>query len=247
MGWPHIWLALIPWKDSSLRVGRSMLWQIVSVRWTWGCLVMCTSTSSLCCCCMTLLITPSTWLGWVAWWPIPLGFVILLVQISEIAGYDEDVVFLVVPDKSEFSRHLVTGSCTLGQIINMIKESELDRLSTPWAVVRVSCLLSRWGTVEKDQGMAEGSPMGEGASESSLALDADEPIFMKENVRLGPFQTQILECRVKQPIGESAQVMVMPLRGRESQPGGVHPWPLDCMPCTCTPGSKWVAARCLWW
>ena len=56
----------------------------------------------------------------------PLGFVIL--QVSEIAGYDEDVVFLVVPDESEFSRHvsLVIGMCTLGRIVNVIKESELD-------------------------------------------------------------------------------------------------------------------------
>ena len=34
----------------------------------------------------------------------PLSFVILRVQVSEIAGYNEDVIFLVVPDKSEFSR-----------------------------------------------------------------------------------------------------------------------------------------------
>ena len=32
----------------------------------------------------------------------PLSFVILCVQVQEIAGYDEDVVFLVVPDESEF-------------------------------------------------------------------------------------------------------------------------------------------------
>ena len=30
----------------------------------------------------------------------PLGFVILHVQVQEIAGYDEDVVFLVVPNES---------------------------------------------------------------------------------------------------------------------------------------------------
>ena len=46
---------------------------------------------------------------------------------------------------------------------------------------------------------------------------------MKENVRLGPFQTQILKCRVKPLIGESAHVIVMPLRAGESQLGGVHP------------------------
>ena len=32
----------------------------------------------------------------------PLGFVILLVQVSEIAGYDEDVIFLVVPWSQSF-------------------------------------------------------------------------------------------------------------------------------------------------
>ena len=36
----------------------------------------------------------------------PLGFVILCMQVREIAGYDEDVVFLVVPDKSEFGHRV---------------------------------------------------------------------------------------------------------------------------------------------
>ena len=48
---------------------------------------------------------------------------------------------------------------------------------------------------------------------------------MKENVRLGPFQIQILECKVKPLTGESAKVMVMPLKARESQ---LHrTWPLS--------------------
>ena len=50
-------------------------------------------------------------------------FVILRVQVSKIAGYDEDVVFLVVANESNFSRCmlLVVGTCTLGRIINVIK------------------------------------------------------------------------------------------------------------------------------
>ena len=32
----------------------------------------------------------------------PLGFVILHVQVWGIAGYDEDMVFLVVPEESDF-------------------------------------------------------------------------------------------------------------------------------------------------
>ena len=159
----------------------------------------------------------------------PLSFVILQVQVSEITGYNKDVVFLVVPNESEFSQHipLMTATCTLGRIVNVMKEIELDRLSTSRAMVRASCLLSRQGTVIADPGTAGDGPAEEGAAtpESPVGWEVDEPVFMKENVRLGLFQTQILECKVKPLIGESAHVMVMPLRAGESQPGGVWPLP----------------------
>ena len=71
-------------------------------------------------------------------------FVILRVQVKEIMGYDEDIIFLIVPDGSEFSTWvpLVIGTCMLGCIVNVIKESELDMLSPPWVVVRASRFLS---------------------------------------------------------------------------------------------------------
>ena len=74
----------------------------------------------------------------------------------------------------------------------MIKESELDRLSAPWAVVRATHLLSRQDTVVEDQGAAGNSPTDEGAitPELSFGLDVYEPILMKENVRLGQFSMQ---------------------------------------------------------
>ena len=153
-----------------------------------------------------------------------LGFMILKVQVKEITSYNEDVVFLFVSDKSEFSQHvpIMIGTCTLGRIINMIKESEMDRLSTPWAMVRASHLLSWQGTVVEDLGMAGDVPMEQGAVvlKPPTSQDLDEPVFMKENVRLGPFQTQILECRVKPLIGESAHIMVTPCRAGETQPSG---------------------------
>ena len=73
-----------------------------------------------------------------------LGFIILCMQVWEITGYDEDVVFLVVPDESEFGRRvpLVMGTCTIGRIINIIQESEIGHLSTPWATARMVQLLS---------------------------------------------------------------------------------------------------------
>ena len=60
----------------------------------------------------------------------PMRFVILWIQVTEITGYDEDVVFLVIPDELEFSRcmPLILGTCTLCRIVNVIKESKLNRL-----------------------------------------------------------------------------------------------------------------------
>ena len=48
---------------------------------------------------------------------------------------------------------------------------------------------------------------------------------MKENVRLVPFQTQILECKTRPLLGKSTHVMEMPLKAGASQPGGVQPLP----------------------
>ena len=153
-----------------------------------------------------------------------LGFMILRVQVKEITSYVKYIVFLVMADESEFSRcvPIVIGTCTLDRIINVIKESEMDRLSTPWAMVRASHLLSQWGTVAEDPGTAGDGPTEQGAMvlELPASQDLDEPVYSKENVRVGPFQTQILELRVKPLLGESAHVMVTPLRSGEAQPGG---------------------------
>ena len=81
--------------------------------------------------------------------------------------------------------------------------------------------------------MAGDGPMELGimALKPLVSQDLDEPVFMKENVRLGTFQTQILECRVKPLIGESAHVMVTPSRAGETQSVG-------CMFCIHTLGTK---------
>ena len=90
-----------------------------------------------------------------------------------------------------------------------------------------SHLLSWLDTVAADPGTVSDGPLEEGAAaaEHPTGWDLDKPVFMRENVRLGPFQTQILECRVKPLIGESAHVMVTPLRAEETQPGGAWPLP----------------------
>ena len=115
-----------------------------------------------------------------------LSFVILRVQVREIAGYDEDVVFLVVPDESEFGQMvpLVIGTCTIGRIISVIQESEIDRLSMPWATSRmVQLLFCQKSTTVLTSGSAE--TQVEGASGGPQEGDMDELVTMREC----PFRT----------------------------------------------------------
>ena len=120
-----------------------------------------------------------------------LGFVILHMQVWEITGYDEDVVFLVVPDESEFGWRvpLVTGTCTIGRIINVIWESEIDHLSMPWATARMAQLLScQKSTAVFASESAETEV--EGASGRPPEGDVDELVMVRESVCLGPFKNQ---------------------------------------------------------
>ena len=133
-----------------------------------------------------------------------LGFVILHMQVREIVGYDEDVVFLVVPDESEFGWRvpLVIGTGTIGRIINVIWESEIDHLSMPWATARMAQLLS---CLRRMAVPASGSV-------ETQSEDVDELVMVKESVYLGPFQTEIIEGWVRPLLGDTAHVMVTPLR-----------------------------------
>ena len=82
----------------------------------------------------------------------PLGYVIIQVQVDGVQGYGEDQIALVIPDLSNFAAWIpvILGTPTIGHIINMMKEAEVDALVTPWVNARVAYLLSvhRMMTVE---------------------------------------------------------------------------------------------------
>ena len=132
--------------------------------------------------------------GW-TWWSMhmSLGICNREAQVKEVAGYDEDAVFLVVPDGSAFGKRvpLIIGTCTLARVINVIKESELDQISTPWAMVHLAQLLS-WCVVTEESPQCEAS----GGQDAPMTDEMDEIIYMKDNVCVGPFQAEILKGRV---------------------------------------------------
>ena len=157
----------------------------------------------------------------------PLGFVILCVQVREITGYDEEVVFLVVPNESEFGCRvpLVIGTCTIGRIINVIWESEIDCLSMPWAMVWMAQLLSCWKGMAVSTLESTREAQSEGASRGPQEVDIDELVTVRENVCLGPFQMEIIEGWVKPLLGDMAHVMITPLKAGEGQSQEARPLP----------------------
>ena len=156
----------------------------------------------------------------------PLGFVILCMQVLGVAGYDEDVVFLVVSDESYLGRRvpLVVGTCTISRLINVICKSKTDSLTMPWSTTRVVQLLSCW------LGMVVPGPEGaetleEGACGGSPEVNVDELVMVWESVHLGPFQTEIIEGQVRPLLGSTSYVMITSLKA-ECQQHETKPLPL---------------------
>ena len=64
----------------------------------------------------------------------------------EFRGYNEDQIALVIQDFSNFATRVpvILGTPTIGQVINVMKEAEMDILAMPWANARAVHLLAVW-------------------------------------------------------------------------------------------------------
>ena len=79
----------------------------------------------------------------------PLGYVIILVQVDRVQGYDKDQIAQVITDLSNFVAQVpvILGTPTISCITNVIKEKEIDTLAVPWVNVQVAYLLAvQWDT-----------------------------------------------------------------------------------------------------
>ena len=73
-----------------------------------------------------------------------LGYVVIWVQVDRVWGYNEDQIALVIPDFSNFVARVpvILGMPTIGQVVNVMKEVEMDALAMPWVNARAAHLLS---------------------------------------------------------------------------------------------------------
>ena len=109
----------------------------------------------------------------------------------------------------------------LGHIINVIKESELDRISTPWAMVHLAQLLSRHVMADE----SSTSEVFRRSGHAPVTEEVDEVVELKDNVCVGPFQMEILKGRAEKAPTYHTHIMIAPLRHTAVESGKAHPLP----------------------
>ena len=73
-----------------------------------------------------------------------LGYVMISVQVDRVQGYDKDQIAQIILDISNFAMRvpIILGTPTIGRVVNVMKEAEMDALAMPWAKARAAHLLA---------------------------------------------------------------------------------------------------------
>ena len=122
----------------------------------------------------------------------PIGYIIMSMQINGISGYNKDQVALMARSSTEFAHHVpvILGTPTMDQAIRALKESEIDRLATPWACVRKSTLLRAATTrVAAIRAYVAMKPID--------VVGYEEPVHLLMAEVVKPFKTLVVKARTK--------------------------------------------------
>ena len=74
----------------------------------------------------------------------PLGYMIIRVQVDGVWGYDKDQIALIILDFSNSAGRvpIILGTPTIGRVVNVMREAEMDALAMPWVNARAAHLLA---------------------------------------------------------------------------------------------------------
>ena len=131
---------------------------------------------------------------------------VILVQGDRVQGYDEDQIALVIWDFSNFATRvpIILGIPTIGRVVNVMKEAEMDALAMPLVNARVAHLLA----------MHRMMPMkvGDGQEEKFDMNDNDPLMYTQKVETLQPFSSHIISVKTGEVyLGECINVMVQDL------------------------------------
>ena len=147
----------------------------------------------------------------------PLGYVVIWVQVDGVRGYDEDQIALVIPDFSKFAARVpvILRMPTICQVVNVMREAEMDALAMPWANARVAHLLlvHRMITIRVDNGQEEKFDVN----------DYDSLMYTQKAETIEPFSSHIVFVKTgKAYVGECINTVVQALQTQDgSLPQGL--------------------------
>ena len=135
-----------------------------------------------------------------------LGYVIIQVQVDGVWGYDEDQIALIIPDFSNFAVRvpIILGTPTIGRVVNMMREVEMDALAIPWANARAAHLLA----IRRMAPVKVGNDREEGYN-----TNQDGFVMHTQKVEtLEPFSSHVIPMKTTEAhLGEHLNVMVQAL------------------------------------
>ena len=143
----------------------------------------------------------------------PLGYVVIWVQVDGVWGYDEDDIALVILDFSNFAARVpvILGMPTIGRVVNVMKEAEMDAMAMPWANARVAHLLSVHRVMPME--------VGDGQEEKFDMNDNDQVMYTQKVETIEPFSSHIVPVKTGRAyVGKCINVMVQAL---ETQDGSL--------------------------
>ena len=121
-------------------------------------------------------------------------------------GYDEDQIALIIPEFSNFVVRVpvILGTPTIGQVVNVMREVEMDALAMPWVNARAAHLLA----VRRMTPVEVGNDHEEGYN-----TNQDGFLMHSQKVEtLEPFSTHVIPMKMMEAyVGECFHVMVQAL------------------------------------
>ena len=116
----------------------------------------------------------------------PTGFVLVNVQVPCVKGYNEDQIVIVLDDLSMGNCPIILGMPTLYRVMQVIKESDITKLPTPWAMSRFSWLARGL------QARVAQTAMDDIANQVVTPADIDEVVRVNHKVQLPPFSHKVI-------------------------------------------------------
>ena len=135
-----------------------------------------------------------------------LGYVVIQVEVDGVWGYDEDQIALVILDFSNFAARVpvILGTPTIGQVVNVMREAEMDALAMPWANARAAHLLSLHRMMPME--------VGDGQEEKFDMNDNDQLMYTQKAETIEPFSFHVVPVKIGRAyVGECINVMVQAL------------------------------------